>query len=243
MTEIVDAGLLESLGIGVGLIFSIMLFSAILGDHALARLGQYLLVGISFGYLGVLAIRHALWPHLVMPLIDGTVTLSETLSIGLCLLLLAAGLEQILQQQTPGNPLQRWRLGARFGMIPVGVIMGVAIMTTLLGVVQGTIAPQFLYIVDRQLDQNAPLLQLLTGLTAVVLSIGALLHFVIDPERHLISQSLLLQRFVLAWMWIGERGVWFAAGVIFVRIFAARLSLLIALIDYWLNTLQQILRI
>ena len=44
--------LLAALGFWGGLVMTVIIFSAILGDHLLARLGQHLLVGASLGYLG-----------------------------------------------------------------------------------------------------------------------------------------------------------------------------------------------
>ncbi len=62
--------LLAALGFWGSLVMTLIIFSGILGDHALARLGQHLLVGASIGYLGVLAIQHVLRPRLIAPLLD-----------------------------------------------------------------------------------------------------------------------------------------------------------------------------
>jgi hypothetical protein len=41
------------------------------------------------------------------------------------------------------------------------------------------------------------------------------------------------------WIWVGKRALWVAAGVIFARLAAARLSLLISRFEYFRATLAQ----
>ncbi|MCB0048710.1 MAG: hypothetical protein KDE24_04075, partial [Caldilinea sp.] len=50
MDSVFQAEWLDAAGLWVGLIFSLLVFSAILGDHLLARLAQYVLVGAVLGY-------------------------------------------------------------------------------------------------------------------------------------------------------------------------------------------------
>jgi hypothetical protein len=61
----------------------------------------------------------------------------------------------------------------------------------------------------------------------------------VNTARGLEEQPQWLQSLLRAWIWIGKRAFWFAAGVIFARLAAARLSLLIARFEYFLARLNE----
>ena len=55
---------MDTIGIGVGLIATIFVYSYLLGDNLLYRFAVHLLVGVSAGYAAVVVIRELLWPVL-----------------------------------------------------------------------------------------------------------------------------------------------------------------------------------
>jgi hypothetical protein len=78
---------------------------------------------------------------------------------------------------------------------------------------------------------NAEPAVLLTGLLTLVLTSATLLHLTWEwPSGGLPSW---LRAPITLWRWIGLRALWFAAGVLFARLAASRLSLLIG----WLESL------
>jgi hypothetical protein len=72
----------------------------------------------------------------------------------------------------------------------------------------------------------------LAGALTLLLTTATLLYLYVDPARYLTEQPLFIRRLLNGWIWIGQRALWFAAGIIFARLMASRLSLLIARIDY-----------
>ena len=102
--------------------------------------------------------------------------------------------------------------------------------------VQGTLAPQFVAAARGGLPWGSPLLPFLSGLLTLLVTTGALLYFTVDPAQHLTGQPRILARLMDGWLWLGQRAVWLAAGAIFARLFASRISLLLAQLDYWATT-------
>lgn len=61
MDSVFQAEWLDAAGLWVGLIFSLLVFSAILGDHLLARLAQYVLVGAVLGHAVAVVWQSVAW--------------------------------------------------------------------------------------------------------------------------------------------------------------------------------------
>ncbi|MFZ1768471.1 MAG: hypothetical protein WAU00_04690, partial [Caldilinea sp.] len=104
--------------------------------------------------------------------------------------------------------------------------------------IQGTLAPQFLYAARSSLEWGAPAALFATGVLTLSLTVAALVFFVIDLDRHVAQQPRWVQRLVHGWVWVGQRAVWLAAGVLFARLFAARLSLFVAELGNWIWRFQ-----
>jgi len=52
----------------IAFFFSLLFLGLLTGNQTPAKVGQYLLVGISLGYLSVLLVQHVLRPRLLTPL-------------------------------------------------------------------------------------------------------------------------------------------------------------------------------
>lgn len=223
--------LFTTVGGWAGFLFSLLIFSSLLGEHRLARLAQYVLVGLSMGYLGVLAIQYGLRPFFERSLVIDAGTPWRSVTWFLALLLLVAGSERILSRgrEATGSALLRG-----LGVLPVGLLVGVGVAVALIGLVQVTLGPQAWVLISRQSGAA------LTGskgtwLLSLILSAGVLFQLTIHPQRHLAWQFAPLRQLMQIWMWIGQRALWFAAGLLFARIFAARYMVLIALLEQWRN--------
>lgn len=87
----------------------------------------------------------------------------------------------------------------------------------------------------QSLAGGAPLL--LTGLLTLLITGGALLHLysgrAADGDDRLPVRRFPapLRPVLKGWAWLGQRGLWLAAGVIFAHLFASRITLLIARLD------------
>ena len=225
-----------------GLIFSVLIFSNLLGDHRLARLAQYVLVGLSMGYLAVLAIQFGIRPLLATvsnfeAVVNfATVSPGRWLTLLLALLLFVAGCERMFRRgrsESSNTPL-RW-----LGLIPLSLLVGVGVAALLIGVVRATIVPQATLLTSG-LDVAGQWVvrDSWTRLLMLILSAGVLFHLTIHPERHLSSQIAPLRQLMQVWMWLGQRALWLVAGIFFARIFAARYTLLITLVHGWWTQIQ-----
>ncbi len=227
-------GLWQIAGMWIGLGVSLAIFSLILGENWLSRLAQYLLVGTGLGYAAVLAWQAVLLPRLFAPLLTGQAS-DWTLWVGLILggLLWLAGIERLANGQDddpaarPPRPRPFTRLLRGVGVLPVALLVGTVVGVGVAGAWQGTLLPQIMRAVTWQSDHGSQTLDLLTGGLVLFLTTGALLALVMDVERYPVGPAL-VRGMVKLWIWLGQRGIWLAAGVIFARLLAARFSLLIA---------------
>jgi hypothetical protein len=229
--------LLATLGFWGSLLMTLIIFSGIAGDHALARMGQHLLVGASIGYMGVLAIQHVLRPRLIAPLLaNPTGEPLRWVPLILGLLLIIAGLDRTLRApQTTAPPLWRRALHS-IGRLPVALLLAVGLSAGLFGALQGTLLPQFWRAAQTAFDPTVSIPIFLAGVLTLLITTATLLYLYVDPARYLAEQPPYIKQLLNGWLWLGQRALWLAAGIIFARLMASRLSLLIARIDYLVAT-------
>jgi hypothetical protein len=224
---------IDTLGFWIGLLVTLLILSAALGDHALARLGQHLLVGAALGYAAVLALHHVLRPRLWTPLVGGSPGVVETwIPLGLGLLLVLAGLDRTWRAPRAARvPL--WRRGLHgAGRVPVAFLLGVGLAAGTFGALQGTFLPQFWRAARIAFDPTASGPLFVIGVLTLLVTTATLLYFYVDPARYLADQPGWIQQLVQGWIGAGRYAVWLVAGMIFARLMAARLSLLIGRVEY-----------
>ncbi len=230
----------ENLGLLIGFVFSLFILSFVIRDSWLVRAAQYLLVGVTLAYTVVLVWSNVLWPRLFLPLLTNPLALFDSggqptdqlwvgwLPLAAGLLLWAAGIDHLRQRFTgSGQPWLR-----HLAAFPLALLVGVGLGAGVAGAIQGTLLPQFWR--AGQMGESlagAPSL-LLTGLLTLLITGGALLHLhsgqaTGDRQRF----PAPLRPVLSGWAWLGQRALWLAAGVIFARVFASRITLLIARLD------------
>ena len=232
--------LLNHIGVWIGFFFSLMILSAIIHDNVLSRLSQHILVGAGLGYAVILAIQYVLRPFLFTPLFDSPAPdplLWIPMALGI--LLFVAGLDRTVIQGTPADPLHSpWRRGFQgLARLPVALMLGIGFGVAIFGALQGTFVPQYWRAAQLAFDRSAPLHLWLPGALTLFITTATLLYLYVDPERYLAQQPIHVRRLMLGWMWLGQRAMWVAAGLIFARLVAARLSLLIARFEFFFNIL------
>ena len=234
--EYASNDLLAAVGFWSSLIMTLIIFSGIVGDHALVRLGQHLLVGASLGYLGVLAIQHVLRPRLITPLLaDPTGDPMRWIPVGLGLILLVAGLDRTLRPAATAPP-PLWRRALHgLGRLPVAFLLGVGLSAGLFGALQGTLFPQFWQAAQTAFDPAVSAPIFLAGVLTLLITTATLLYLYVDPARYVAEQPTYVRRLMTGWLWLGQHTLWLAAGILFARLMASRLSLLIARVDYLIS--------
>ena len=112
----------------IAFLFTLVIFSYLIGDNPLFRIAVYIFVGVSAGYVAVVAFWQVLWPDLLRPFFTGTVMQKAILLVPFVLsgLLLMKG----------------WPSLSRLGMPAMGLLVGVGAAVALGGAVIGTILPQ-----------------------------------------------------------------------------------------------------
>src|SRR5512140_3643941 len=112
----------------VAFLFTLMIFSYLIGDNPLFRIAIYIFVGVSAGYVAVVAFWQVLWPALLRPFFTGSMMQKGTLLVPFVLsgLLLMRG----------------WPSLSRLGMPAMGVLVGAGAAAAVGGAVLGTILPQ-----------------------------------------------------------------------------------------------------
>ncbi|HAJ38092.1 MAG TPA: hypothetical protein DCL15_20670 [Chloroflexi bacterium] len=227
-------------GVWVGFMFTLLIFSALFGDHLLARFAQYVLVGAGLGYAAVVTWQSMLALEFVAALRANPQAASwEWTPLVLAAILAIAGLERIFAQGRPQPTARRWQRALRtLGAVPALALVALGVAVAAVGAMQGTLAPQFLYTARSSLQWGSELTVFISGALTLLLTTAALTFFVLDADQHLRHQPGWVQRLGRGWVWIGQRAVWLAAGALFARLFAARLTLFIAELTRWLAQFQ-----
>jgi hypothetical protein len=112
----------------VAFIFTLFIFSYLIGDNPLFRIAVYIFVGVSAGYVASVAWRQVIWPDLFFPLLTGTSIQKALLAIPLILSAL------LLTKVSP-------RL-TQLGMPIMALLVGVSAAVAVGGAVTGTLLPQ-----------------------------------------------------------------------------------------------------
>ena len=167
--------LLASVGLWMGLVISLLMFSLVAGDNGMARLAQYLLVGSALGYAAVLAWQEVLRPRLFAPLQSAPADWRIWLPLLLGMLLLIAGAERTLRG--PASSDAGWRgVLHLLGALPLALFLGVTLSLGVIGGVQGTLFPQFMRAAESGLAWGESLDVLLTGMLGLLLTTGVIIH-------------------------------------------------------------------
>ena len=122
---------IETIGLIVGAIFTVMVLSYIIGDNFLFRLAVYILIGAGAAYAAVVVIFDVL-------LANGSSALAQfAAGIRGPLVVVVIGLLLGFMVWFKASPRLAW-----LGNIPMGYLIGVGAATVLGGVVIGTLGPQ-----------------------------------------------------------------------------------------------------
>jgi hypothetical protein len=120
----------ELIGMLVGLLLTLLVFSYVLGDNPLFRLAVHLFVGVSAGFAAAVAVRNVILPNLFLPFLTG--------EGGLMGMLLAA-VPLVLSLLMLGKISKRFRT---LGNLPVAFLVGVGAAAAIGGAITGTLFPQ-----------------------------------------------------------------------------------------------------
>ncbi len=112
----------------IAFLFTLMIFSYLIGDNPLFRVAIYIFVGVSAGYVGVVAWWQVLWPDVIVPVLAGSQMQRALLLIPILLSVLLI--------------IKAWPPLTRLGMPSMGLLVGAGAAVALGGAVTGTMLPQ-----------------------------------------------------------------------------------------------------
>lgn len=235
--------LITDAGLWLGLLITLLVFSLLFGDSALARVAQHLLVGAGTGYAVLLAIQYVLGPRLLAPLARGE-WLSMLPLLILVSVLVVAGVERVIaqggEQGPPAATAGRSRqLLHALGAIPLALAIGVGLAAGVVGIVQGTIFVQTWQVINGAFgDDGGSSSGVWAGVLTLLLTTATLLHLALNRKRQIEPLPRPLRDLLGLWVWIGERALWIATGVLLARLFASRLTLLVDRMGWIAATVQ-----
>lgn len=120
---------LEQIGIWVGFVATLMIFSYLLGDNFLYRIALYVFVGLAAGFVTIITIQSAILPWINSTLLAENADIGVRI-VGLVPILLAL---LLLIKTSP-------RFG-RLGNLALAFIVGVGTAVAVVGAVSGTLLP------------------------------------------------------------------------------------------------------
>lgn len=224
-----ETNLLDTVGTIVAIVFTLFVFSYLLGDNILYRLAEHIFVGVAVGYAVVVVFHNVLAPKLLRPLVEA---LGDGNWVQVLLMLIPLLLGLLLLTK-PFRPLS-W-----LGSLSVAFLLGVGAALAIGGALLGTLLPQVDATADLSyyLERYGPGLGLFSGLVVLAGATGVLLHFHFSTggEGPLVR---LRDRLVQAWGGLGRWFILVAFGAILATTFMSRLSLLVGRVQFLLDSVR-----
>jgi len=214
----------------ISLLFTLLIFSYVIGDNPLFRVAVYIFVGISSGYIAAVAVWLVILPRLVYPLMSA-ITSGEivNLAVALPLGLVSLGALMLILPRQMG-----------LGRIVLAFLVGVGAAVTLAGALGGTLIPQVEATINA-FDMNAAAVRGIDAVEAIfngaIILIGTVLTLAYFHFGARQKPDGSMRRFgvieVLAWG--GRIFIGIALGAVFAGVFTAALTALIERISSLIN--------
>ncbi len=197
-------------------LFTLMIFSYIVGDNPVFRLAVYAFIGVSTAYITAIVFRYIIADKLILPLLTGTLSDRIVLAIPAILALLLL---------TKASPSLEW-----MGRPVVALIVGVGAAIAITGAVMGTLLPQVNATINAfslaHTSDNLSAVEKFGGAATVLVATVftlAYFQFTIRGKNAASGNRGLLMRIVSL---IGQIFIAITLGVIFAGVLSAALTAL-----------------
>jgi hypothetical protein len=207
----------------VAFIFTVLIFSYLIGDNPLFRIVTYFFVGVSAGYIASVAFWQVLWPRLFLPLASGTPDAQLLVVIplafsGLILMKASTRLSKL------GSPAMAYLVGAS-----AAVAIG--------GAVIGTLLPQMLAtinIFDLRVatSHNIAFVEVIFNGGFILVGVVTSLTYFHFGARPLQDGSIRRMGLIELLAWFGRIFIAITLGVIFAGVYSAALTAFIERINF-----------
>jgi hypothetical protein len=205
----------------VAFLFTVMVLSYLIGDNPPFRFSMYVFVGVSAGYVAVVAWWQVLWPDVVVPVMSGTSTQKAQLAVPILL----SGL--LLMKAWP--PL------TRLGMPAMGLLVGTGAAVAIAGAVGGTLLPQVAATINAFGAQKITSFEAFIDALFVLVGVIASLVYFHFGARATADGTLRRYTPIEITAFVGGIFVAITLGVLFAGIYSAALTAMIQRL-YFLGT-------
>jgi hypothetical protein len=197
-----------------GLIFSLMIFSYLIGDNFLFKIALYIFTGVSAGYIAAVACWQVLilLPKFTLPLITGAP------QDFVLLIFPIAGIFMILMKVSP-------RL-AGIGRLAMAYIVGAGSAVAIVGALSGTLIPQVESTINA-FDPNRGFLNIMINGLAILLGTTLTLIYFHFGARTKPDGSVQRLGVIEILAWLGRFFIGVTLGVVFAGVYSAALTALI----------------
>lgn len=212
----------EIVGLTIGLVLTICVYSYILGDNPLYRLAVHVLVGVSSAYAVLITIQAVIMPAFTAIIrareqAFATQATTDYIFLGLSIVPIFLGLFIFIPRDRP--------LAARINNISVAILIGIGAAVALVGAILGTILPQII--------ANAP--DPILALVTTILTACTLLYFQFNLQSNPAEPAV-----VPLWQQILGRGLGRAVLMMtFGALFALTLNSSLTLLTSQLNQMLE----
>jgi hypothetical protein len=219
--------LAEPLGVIIGFLLTIMVFSYILGDNILFRLAVHIFIGVASGYAAILILYNVLWYQVLVPVIQVFIA-GQALNLAAYFIGIMPAVLLGIWMLTKVSPRM-----ARLGTPVLAFLTGVGAATVIGGAVLGTIFPQVGASSNILNIHNAPqaLNQIvgwfINGLIILVGTITTLIYFQFGVRRQEEGEPVekpVIMEYIST---VGHGFIVVTLGVLFAGVYIAALSALI----------------
>jgi hypothetical protein len=231
--SLADISLADLIGLFLGLIFTLLVFSYLLGDNPLFRVTISIFIGVAAGYAGAVTFYSVLLPRLFMPLF-GSDRGEQVLTI---VPLLLGGL--MLTKISP-------RL-ARLGNLSMAYLVGVGAAIAIGGAMMGTLFPQAgasINLFDRQSMANSSTnfwVQVANGVVILGGTITTLAYFHFGAQVNSGTASGRAP-WIDSLAQVGQIFIAITFGVLFAGVYAAALTALIERVSALIHFVSPLLQ-
>jgi hypothetical protein len=171
---------METLGLVVGSVLTLLIFSYLLSDNVLYRWALALIVGVGAGYALAMSSRYV-WVQAIAPLLGG----QAGFPMEEALVFLALGVLLLPKAFSPSSFLGRISL---VGNIPLGYLVGAGAALAVAGALMGTLIPQALA-TGEAFRLTDGVLALVQGVIMIVGTVVTLLYFSHQPGARVIDDE------------------------------------------------------
>ena len=202
----------------IGIALTVMVFSYILGDRLFFGIATHILIGVSAGFLALVAIQKIILPYLIMPLTYETGTDFFLVLVPLALSILLV--------------LMLFRRGTQAGSIALAFLGGALAALAIIGVTRGTLAPQILSTIshfapEQLMHETEPQWSAILEALMILLGVIAVL-FVFHHRGQSKAGDVVRPVFLEGIGSIGQIFIGITFGALFVGLFSSALIALIS---------------